>query len=79
MTAPVSLAEIKAEIVAAGCGCPCETCKAMRCLAPLVELAEAYLAVRALERSANRVSDLTKPELRKAERRLALAAKGVRP
>lgn len=45
----------------------------------LVELAESYLAVRALERSANRVSDLTKPGLRKAERRLALAAKGVRP
>lgn len=48
-------------------------------LEALVELAEAYLAVRALERSANRVSDLTKPELRKAERRLALAAKGVAP
>ena len=76
MTAPVSLAAIKAEIVAAGCGCPCETCKAMRCLAPLVELAEAYLAVRALDPTYG--ADIQKGrEYADARARLALAAKGV--
>lgn len=78
MTAPVSLAEIKAEIVAAGCGCPCKTCKAMRRFAPVVELAEAYLEWRDFDKRPKGMG-FGGEELQQAHERLALAAKWVRP
>jgi hypothetical protein len=69
----VSLADIKAGTrdALARCGeCGCPGCKTTKAIPALVELAEAYLAVRDLE---------DERERGRAEARLVLAAKGVRP
>lgn len=76
MTAPVSLAELRySHSMAQDSPHGHHTSKVMNAFPALVELAEAYLAVRALETA----RDTATGEFLDARARLALAAKGVRP